>query len=127
MLFRTICRFSGTEDAQRAARIIKEKIENVYEIKMKYRSITNDNDMISGELNVVKYSGENNYSYPDREGSSLFYKRLDGSSGVSRSEYSRECELSVLSGASEADGVRRIMINNGGFGIVIYSENARIL
>ena len=127
MLFRTICRFSGTEDAQRAARIINEKIENVYEIKMKYRSITNDNDMISGELNVVKYSGENNYSYPDREGSSLFYKRLDDSSGVSRSEYSRECELSVLSGASEADGVRRIMINNGGFGIVIYSENARIL
>ena len=127
MLFRTICRFSGTEDAQRAARIIKEKIENVYEIKMKYRSITNDNDMISGELNVVKYSGENNYSYPDREGSSLFYKRLDDSSGVSRSEYSRGCELSVLSGASEADGVRRIMINNGGFGIVIYSENARIL
>lgn len=127
MLFRTICRFSGTEGAQRAARIIKEKIENVYEIKMKYRSITNDNDMISGELNVVKYSGENNYSYPDREGSSLFYKRLDDSSGVARSEYSRECELSVLSGASEADGVRRIMINNGGFGIVIYSENARIL
>ena len=127
MLFRTICRFSGTEDAQRAARIIKEKIENVYEIKMKYRSITNDNDMISGELNVVKYSGENNYSYPDREGSSLFYKMLDDNSGVSRIEYSRECELSVLSGASEADGVRRIMINNGGFGIVIYSENARIL
>lgn len=127
MLFRTICRFSGTEDAQKAARLIKDKIEDIYEIKMKYRSVYRENNSVSYGLNVVKYSGENDYLYPERNGTSLFYNKLDDGNNISENEYSRECELSVLSKASDGNRVRQFMINNGGFGIVVYTENPRIL
>lgn len=125
MLFRTVCRFSGTEDAQKAAGTIKKKTEDIYEIKMRYRSVVRENSILSEGLNVVCYSGKETGGYPKENGNSLFYGSFGNSFGIPQSEYSKECELSVLSSAESAEKVRTVVINCGGFGVTVYAEPDR--
>lgn len=125
MFFRTVCRFSGTEDAQRAARAIKEKAEDIYEIKMKYRSVVRENNVLSAGLNEVYYSGAKRGGYSHESGNSLFYNSLGDMGYVPQNEYSRECELSVLSSAESAGKVRMFIVNCGGFGVTVYTEPDR--
>ena len=123
---RTVCRFSGTEDAQRAARTIKEKIPDIYEIKMKYRSDSAENGEAENLVNIVKYDGSDGYSFGERVDNRTLYNADVPRGDINFREQSHECELSVLSEKNGADGVRKIMINCGGFDILRREEDGGI-
>ena len=108
IFMRTVCRFSGTEDAQRAARTIKEKISDIYEIKMKYRSDFAENGNAENLVNIVKYDGADGYSFGERVDNRILYNADMPRGDINLKEQSHECELSVLSGNRGADGVRKI-------------------
>ena len=118
MLYRIVCRFSNTEAAQAAARRLRERVADLYEIRLKYRSERGHD----GIPNNVVYTSASNVTFPIRsmQGDGMFFFR-NVSEEFENLEFSDECMMSVIV-KEHREEVSGIMVNSGGFDIKIYQE-----
>ena len=121
MLYRIICRFQNTEMAQAAARRIREKISDVFEIRLKYRS---DIERTDRAMTNVVYAQSGSGTFPVRTfaDNSIFYTNSFNDM-IPDSEMSFECLLSVLVKEDFVENISRIMVNEGGYDLNKFEEN----
>lgn len=122
IIYRVVCRFQNTEAAQAAARRIRDRIPEIYEIRLKYRSERSR----EGIPNNIVYSSASNVTFPIRSmnGDGMFFFR-NASEDFGNLEYSDECMMSVIVKNAQKE-VSGIMINSGGFDIKVYREQQEI-
>ena len=121
MIDRVVCRFSNTEAAQAAARRLREKIAEIYEIRLQYRSDRSRD----GVQNNIVYTSAANVTFPIRSinGDGMFFVR-GAADDFGSLEYSDECLMSVIV-KNNPGGVSGIMVNSGGFDIKTYRESEK--
>ena len=110
MIIKITARFSDTESAEFTLGRISETVENVYELRIYYDTEFDGN----GLANNIFYSAKNSFlPYRSKESVSFPFE-IDREDKL----YS-ECFVSVVCESNDAEQIRSIVYNGGGFDVNI--------
>lgn len=113
MTCRITARFNNTESAQAAARAVKERVKDVYNIRLQYsQDIPNKvyiNSINYTESGIMMHTSAPLYEYPTINAWPY------GTANLISGEVSEECGVEIFADNGSLRRIRQIIVNNGGY------------